>query len=116
MDLFEEFGRLFVALGPFMETINDDDDDLFLLLQYLFRRRNNLVARLLQRQRVIVQRIQEGREVYFGEYIGNWFHRYPARQFKKDFRFTEEAFEVTILLLHLFKYANYFQTETFFSA
>ena len=90
MDLFGEFGRLFVALGPFMETINDDDDDLFLLLQYLFRRRNNLVARLLQRQRVIVQRIQEGREVYFGEYIGNWFHRYPARQFKKDFRFTKE--------------------------
>jgi hypothetical protein len=37
MDLFEEFGRLFVELGPFMETINDDDDDLFLLLQYLFR-------------------------------------------------------------------------------
>ena len=49
MDLFEEFGRLFRALGPFMETINDDDDDLFLLLQYFFRRRNNLVARLLQR-------------------------------------------------------------------
>ena len=69
MDLFEELGRLFVALGTLIETINDDEDDLFLLLQYLFGRRNNLVARLLQRQRVIVQRTQEGTEVYFGEYV-----------------------------------------------
>ena len=50
MDLFEELGRLFVALGTLIETINDDEDDLFLLLQYLFGRRNDLVARLLQRQ------------------------------------------------------------------
>jgi hypothetical protein len=99
MDLFEEFGRLFVAQGPFMETINDDDDDLFLLLQYLFRRRNDLVARLLQRQRVIVKRIQEGREVFFR---GIRRKLVSARQFKKDFRFTKEAFEVIILLLHLF--------------
>ena len=69
MDLFEELGRLFVALGTLIETINDDEDDLFLLLQYLFGRRNDLVARLLQRQRVIVQRTQEGTEVYFGEYV-----------------------------------------------
>jgi hypothetical protein len=83
MDLFEEFGRLFVVLGPFMETINDEDENIFLLMQYLFRRRKNLVARLLQRLRVIVKSIHEGREFFFGEYVGNWFHRYPARQFKR---------------------------------
>lgn len=108
MDLFEDLGRLFIALGTLIETINGDDNDLFLLLQYLFRRRNDLFVRLLQRQRVTVQRIQEGREVYFGEYVGNWFHRYPARQFKIDFRFTKEAFEVNFFLLHFFKFSHFF--------
>jgi hypothetical protein len=93
MDFLEEIGGLFVTLGTFYD---DDEYDFLLLLQDLLRRRNNLATRLLQRQRVIIQRIQQGREVYFGEHIGNWYHRYPERQFKKDFRLTKDAFEVNL--------------------
>ena len=101
MDFLEEIGGLFVALGTFIQITDDDDEyDFLLLLQDLLRRRNNLATRLLQRQRFIIQRIQEGREVYFGEHIGNWYHRYPERQFKKDFRLTKDVFEVNPLDIH----------------
>jgi hypothetical protein len=84
---FGEIVRLFVILETFVEIVNEDDDDNFFFnLQDLLWRQNNLIARLLQRQRVTIQRIQEGEEVYFGEYIGNWYHRFPAIQFLKDFR------------------------------
>ena len=80
MDFLEEIGGLFVALGTLFQITDDEDEyDLLLLLQDLLRRRNNLIRRLLQRQRVIIQRIQEAREVSFGENIGNWYHRYPER-------------------------------------
>ena len=71
----EEIGGLFVALGTLFQITDDEDEyDFLLLLQDLLRRRNNLATRLLQRQRVIIQRIQEGREVYLGEHIKNWYH------------------------------------------